>query len=302
MFKKLNELKDVTKKFTEKELKKYQDKLEKLSEKLENEGVEVESIDDVSVQVFNTGEDGTTLRVYGVVNLSSKLKNLDEVNKVLKIAKPYLFKKDGEVFGLDELCNVGDRKVFVTLDFIMKPSDWTLKESKKSFKEFKKSKLNESTFERAEKDLEYLVNSESLSDLDITSYEVVKSIHDNDYIKDEEGYDYAYWGEIHFSNNISEEDKKEYKDWYETEFMGDLYFYENTMNVLLGYGDENDMKIDTLLENKKQFKQFTSKAINEAELTELKDAIINREEFVDENVVGTSIGEDYMYQYSIKLL
>lgn len=49
-----------------------------------------------------------------------------------------------------------------------------------------------------------------------------------------------------------------------------------------------------LNESKKQFKKFTSKAINEAELTELKDAIINREEFVDENVVGTSIGEDYI--------
>ena len=169
-----------------------------------------------------------------------------------------------------------------------------LNENKNSFKQFKKSKLNESTFERAEKDLEYLVNSKSFSDLDITSYEVVKSIHDNDYIKDEEGYDYAYWGEIHFSNDISEEDKKEYKDWYATEFMGDLYFDENTMNVLLGYGDENDMKIDTLLESKKSFKQFKSKVINEAELTELKDAIINREEFVDENVVGTSIGEDYI--------
>lgn len=46
--------------------------------------------------------------------------------------------------------------------------------------------------------------------------------------------------------------------------------------------------------DEKSFKKFNSKAINEAELTELKDAIINREEFVDENVVGTSIGEDYI--------
>lgn len=166
------------------------------------------------------------------------------------------------------------------------------KENRKSLKDFKKSKLNESYFKKAEERLKNFVST--LDDLDITDYEVVKSIHDNDYIKDEEGYDVSYWGEIHFSNTISNEVKKEYEDWYASEYMGDLYFEGNTMKVLLGYGDENDMRIDTMLENKKSFKKFNSKAINEAELTELKDAIINREEFVDENVVGTSIGEDYI--------
>lgn len=57
---------------------------------------------------------------------------------------------------------------------------------------------------------------------------------------------------------------------------------------------EKSLIKDIFMKSKKQFKKFNSKAINEAELTELKDAIINREEFVDENVVGTSIGEDYI--------
>lgn len=108
-------------------------------------------------------------------------------------------------------------------------------------------------------------------------------------------------GTFDFTYSFQDKDGNDYEDFFEMYSISGIKKQSDLKEYMQEKMDEfvekfykkfKDLKKKN--ESKKSFKQFTSKAINEAELTELKDAIINREEFVDENVVGTSIGEDYI--------
>lgn len=117
--------------------------------------------------------------------------------------------------------------------------------------------------------------------------------------------EFVYENGNRFEHFYDEEDKIKYFENYDVKKpKNENDFFKKVYDVVDRFMEEYKQealediekmkKGETMSESKKQFKQFKPKAINETELTELKDAIINREEFVDENVVGTSIGEDYI--------
>lgn len=105
-------------------------------------------------------------------------------------------------------------------------------------------------------------------------------------------------GKFEFSYLMRDKDGKEFDDFFERYRVSGIKkqsdLKEYMKDKLDEFIEEFYPKYKEIIDLKESRKQFKSKAINETELTELKDAIFNREEFVDENVVGTSIGEDYI--------
>lgn len=149
----------------------------------------------------------------------------------------------------------------------------TMSESKK---QFKKSKLNEDDYmEKYRKETKDLVSDLEKEGFEITNY---KTLRDK----------YFVYAVLNFKKELGGKDLENVK-----EIISTYGFYNkdesSDSQIIVDLPNLEDENLE-----EKSFKQFKSKAINEAELTELKDAIINREEFVDENVVGTSIGEDYI--------
>lgn len=151
-------LKGHIKEFVEissKEVEEYEKELEEIADKLEKSGVYVKNVNGVKVDEYEQGDDFYTEEAWGGIELSKPIKDEKELEKILKIVKPY-----NDILALEryDFATVGDSVIYVIfkiVDIFEQDEDEYFEESskRKMFRKSKKlSEKNKKTLKKALKE------------------------------------------------------------------------------------------------------------------------------------------------------
>lgn len=274
-------LKKPIKEFVEisnKEVEEYEKQLKEIADKLEKSGFYVKNVNGVKVDEYEQGDDFYTEEAWGGIELSKPIKDEKELEKILKIVKPY---SDSLALERYDFVTVGDRVIYVIfkiVDIFEQDEDEYFEESSKR-KMFRKSKkLSEKNKKTLKKTLK--VNEES----EIKSYErtikkIEKDLKDNGFevvdsgVEKEKGFetdgkDFAeYWGYVNLKYKIADEDEcRKIKDiisgytFDNSEDNVNCFEGEKTIDIKMGHGSVDE----ACSKRRKRLSEKDSKTFNKA--------------------------------------